>query len=176
MLPHFRHILFATDLSDVCRHAMGFAFSMAATFRARLTVLHVMPDLAAELSQRIALDPASLSLSGDTPSLDWLDQEQHATALDIRTRLTALCNDLLAQAAEQDPELTNRLTLLIKPGDPVETVLETAHDGDFDCIVVGSHGQGMVSRLLVGSVAEGVVRASRIPVLVTPVYEEEDSH
>ncbi|MCA1943883.1 MAG: universal stress protein [Desulfovibrio sp.] len=175
MLPHFRHILFATDLSDVCRHAMGYAFSLAQAYSARLTVLHALPDFAAELSQRAALDPASLIGPGGSlsmpGSLDWLDKEQRAAAAEVEAQLRRLCQEMLAETA---PDLAQRLDLLVAPGEPVEAILDAAHDGGFDCIVVGSHGQGMVSRLLVGSVAEGVVRGSRIPVLVTPVHDEED--
>lgn len=176
MLPQFQRILFATDLSDVCRHAMGYAFSLADAYGAQLVVLHALPDLAAELSQRAGLDPASLSLSGqvDLNWLDQLDQEQAATTQDIRSRLDALCQEVLAQhGLGPDAPLARRLELRIALGEAVDTILTTALDGCFDCIVVGSHGQGMVSRLLVGSVAEGVVRGSRIPVLVAPVHEEE---
>ena len=168
MLPRFQHLLFASDLSDVCRHAMGYAFSLAWAYNARLTVLHALPDLAAELSQRAALDPASLIGAGS--NLNWLDREQHIATTDVETQLRQLCQELLAEAA---PELAQRLEILVRAGDPVETILDCAHDGDFDCIVVGSHGQGMVSRLLVGSVAEGVIRSSRIPVLVAPVHDDE---
>ncbi|AGW13649.1 universal stress protein [Megalodesulfovibrio gigas] len=172
MLPHFQHILFASDLSDVCRHAMGYAFSLAQAYNARLTVLHTLPDLAVELSQRAVLDPASLIGPGSSlgSNLDWLDREQQIATTDVEAQLQQLCQEMQAEAAA---DLSQQLEILVKAGDPVETILDCAHDGEFDCIVVGSHGQGMVSRLLVGSVAEGVIRSSRIPVLVAPVHEDE---
>ncbi len=166
MLPRFRHLLLATDLSESATNAMRTALSLAHTFDARLTVLHVLPDLAAELSQRAGMD-LRVSMS-EGSSMDWLDKQQQATVTSVEAQVAALCQDALKREA-----VTARLEVLVKTGDPVETILDTAHDGPFDMIVVGTQGHDMVSRLLVGSVAEGVVRGSRLPVLVSPEQDGE---
>jgi len=51
-------------------------------------------------------------------------------------------------------------------GRPAGAVVEYAKEGDFDHVVVGSHGRDGISRVLLGSVAETVVRRSPVPVTV----------
>jgi len=52
-------------------------------------------------------------------------------------------------------------------GDPAERVLETARGLEADLIVMGTHGRRGLSHLVLGSVAERVVRESLVPVLTT---------
>ncbi len=59
-------------------------------------------------------------------------------------------------------------TALLVQGATVETILEQASKLEVDMIVVGSHGQGAIYQLLVGSVSEGILRKSLCPVLVVP--------
>ena len=54
------------------------------------------------------------------------------------------------------------------PGSTVDTIFEQAQKRDAELIVIGSHGHGAVFELLFGSIAEGVVRRSSIPVVVVP--------
>jgi nucleotide-binding universal stress UspA family protein len=56
-------------------------------------------------------------------------------------------------------------TMLVE-GDPVDELVRVAREKEVDTIVIGSHGRSSVRRLLLGSVAEGVVRKSSVPVLV----------
>jgi nucleotide-binding universal stress UspA family protein len=51
-------------------------------------------------------------------------------------------------------------------GRPAQTIVEFADDEEFDQIVMGSHGRSGVSRILLGSVAETVVRRASMPVTV----------
>jgi nucleotide-binding universal stress UspA family protein len=53
-------------------------------------------------------------------------------------------------------------------GDPREALLDVAHEHGADLLVVGSHGQGPVARLLVGSTATGVTQRADLPVAVVP--------
>ena len=61
-------------------------------------------------------------------------------------------------------------TALLVHGKTVETILTEASDLDVDMIVVGSHGRGAMYQLLVGSVSEGILHKSRLPVLVVPTH------
>jgi len=54
----------------------------------------------------------------------------------------------------------------IEVGKPIRTIVEYAEDSDVDQIVMGSHGRSGVTRILLGSVAEAVVRRSPVPVTV----------
>jgi len=78
----------------------------------------------------------------------------------------------------QIQEIANRLrkagldaTALLVHGATVETILKEASDLDVDMIVVGTHGRGAMYQLLVGSVSEGILHKSRLPVLVIPTHK-----
>ncbi|WP_458209566.1 universal stress protein [Haladaptatus sp. NG-SE-30] len=74
----------------------------------------------------------------------------------------ALFEDAQEIADEYDVTLSTETEL----GRPSQTIVEFAEEHDFDQIVMGSHGRSGVSRILLGSVAETVVRRSPIPVTV----------
>ena len=63
-----------------------------------------------------------------------------------------------------------KATALLVHGDTVETILQEASDVGADIIVLGSHGWGAMYELLMGSVSKGVLRKSRLPVLVVPSH------
>ncbi len=56
--------------------------------------------------------------------------------------------------------------ILIKNGAPAETIVQTAKEQNCDLIVMGTHGHGAITDVLIGSTAKWVVRQSVIPVLV----------
>lgn len=58
-------------------------------------------------------------------------------------------------------------------GNPAREIVEHAKRSDADLVCMGTHGRGGLNRLLLGSVAERVVRASEVPVLTVRVGEEE---
>ena len=62
--------------------------------------------------------------------------------------------------------LVERLTTHIRLSDPREAIAQLASDLDADLVIVGTHGRRGAARLLLGSVAEGVVRMAPCPVLV----------
>jgi len=57
---------------------------------------------------------------------------------------------------------------LLVRGPTVETIIQEAEKFEADMIVLGSHGRGAVSRLLVGSVSEGVLREATCPIVIVP--------
>ena len=62
-------------------------------------------------------------------------------------------------------------TALLVHGSTVEAILQEASDVEADLIVVGSHGRGAMYQLLVGSVSEGILHKSPLPVLVIPTHK-----
>jgi len=67
-----------------------------------------------------------------------------------------------AAAAEHDVTVERRTKL----GSPARKVVEVAEEMEVDHVVMGNHGRGGVSRILLGSVAEQVVRRSPVPVTI----------
>ena len=57
-------------------------------------------------------------------------------------------------------------------GQPLHVLLQYAKEVDADMLVLGSHGHGFLSSLLLGSVAEGCVRKAELPALIVPIGQE----
>lgn len=81
-------------------------------------------------------------------------------------RAKAEAESLLEDAQDEftSPEKV-RISAVV--GDPVETIVATANSEDVDQVVMGSHGRDGIQRLLVGSVAEQVIREAPVPVTIT---------
>ncbi|SEO28605.1 Nucleotide-binding universal stress protein, UspA family [Halogranum amylolyticum] len=71
--------------------------------------------------------------------------------------------ELLSEATPRD---TVEASTMTEVGRPAQTIVEVADEAGFDHVVMGSHGRTGVSRILLGSVAEDVVRSSTVPVTV----------
>lgn len=74
------------------------------------------------------------------------------------------------QAAE-DRAVADDTVTTITEGPPSREIVEYARERDCDLIVMGTHGRGGLNRLILGSVAERVVRSSEVPVLTVRVGE-----
>jgi nucleotide-binding universal stress UspA family protein len=81
--------------------------------------------------------------------------------------VTRLLGDAAAQAGPDVPITVARIG-----GDPAEEILRYARRHPIDLIVVGTHGHTGAGRMLLGNVAERVVRGARCPVLVVPVLRQ----
>jgi nucleotide-binding universal stress UspA family protein len=136
----FKNILFATDFSDVAQHALMHALAMAKRFDARLTVVHVVPP---EIQTPIPMEPVPLEM-------DW--QKQRAAAS-------------MRHLEEFEPLRMYPHGTVLKQGNPWPELAGMIGSGAFDLIVLGTHGRGMFGQLLLGSVAEEVLRHATCPVL-----------
>jgi nucleotide-binding universal stress UspA family protein len=132
-----RRILHPTDFSDLSRPAFELACSLARDFGAELVVLHV-----AQLPLLTPVDGVLVP----TP----VDEAEYARGRLERVR-------------PSDPRLA--VAHRLAEGDPAEEILRAAGDLPADLIVMGTHGRGGLSRLLMGSTAEGVMRKAPCPVL-----------
>lgn len=81
-----------------------------------------------------------------------------------RARASAeqICADAAAVAADHDCAVTT----VVETGHPARTILDAVDERDVDHVVMGSHGRRGVSRLVLGSVAERVVRQCPVPVTI----------
>lgn len=142
-----RRILHPTDFSDLSRPAFELACSLARDFGARLVVCHITPPPVAAVVEGMVVDvPAG-------------ESEQ------TRTRLEQV------KPTDTSIKVVHRLEV----GDAVREIVRLADEEKADLIVMGTHGRGGVSRLLMGSVAEGVMRRAPCPVLTlkAPVTVEQ---
>ncbi|GMV21408.1 MAG: hypothetical protein AMXMBFR57_13570 [Acidimicrobiia bacterium] len=139
-----RRILVPTDFSDPADAAVRYGRAMAEEFGSTLYLLHVVPEP--------FVYPWGTEIS-TMPLVDLLTQsEQQAGA-----RLKAL--------AAESTTLPERVKTATAIGTPVDRILQFIADEGIDLVVLGTHGRGAVGHLLLGSVAERIVRRSPVPVL-----------
>lgn len=136
----FKNILLATDFSEVSQHALLHALAMARRYDARLTLLHVAPP---EVVTPIPMEPVPVEM-------DW----QKKRAAENMARLE------LFESLHVFPHDT-----VIRQGSPWPEMSEVIADQDIDLIVLGTHGRGVIGTLVLGSVAEDVLRHATCPVL-----------
>ena len=136
-----RTILYPADFSEQSGHAFQFACSLARDYRARLIVLHVLELPVLTYSGVMTPPPPPL------PSTEELDA--------VREQLHRI----------KPPDPAACVEYLLEQGDPATIVLEVAQERQCDLIGMGTHGRTGLGRLLMGSVAEQVVRQASCPVL-----------
>lgn len=139
------HILVAFDGSDQSQDALKYALETYPS--AEITVLYVVypPE---EIT-----GPATSSTP--TAILDWSERIEEHTS------------DVFDRATEASTDSNRSISTEHRKGDPIQEIIEFADQSDVDHIVMGSHGRDGLERLLIGSVAETVVR--RAPTSVTVV-------
>ena len=135
-----QRILFATDFSEQCEAAFPLARALARSLGAGLTVVHV------------ATPPPLVSYGELSRVLDGLDGLRREL-MDRLQRVTAGCNTIDVEH-------------LVVEGDPAGAIMRVAADRSCDLIVMGSHGQGGLGRVLTGSVADAVLRHAACPVAI----------
>lgn len=139
MTRNFTTILVPTDFSHASDAALGYARMLAARFGASLHLLHVVDE------------PGSWS-------------EVYAALPEIQLRFSAdAAKRLEAMAACLQPPV--HATSAVVCGAPVPSIVKVAESTDADLIVMGTHGRRGMGHLLLGSVAERVVRLAPCPVL-----------
>src|SRR5579884_1107109 len=141
MLP-LGTVLHPTDFSENSEYAFQVACELARDYKARLVLLHVMAP------------PMVIYAGGPVPAEAWPSIDQ------VQEKL----RELHGQAHQV------RVEAQVMEGDPVDMILRAAEETDCDVIVMGTHGRTGLGRLLMGSVAEAVIRKAPCPVLsVKPV-------
>jgi nucleotide-binding universal stress UspA family protein len=137
----FRRILHPTDFSTCSAPAFAVACSLAADLGAEVVVLHVAP-----LTAVVRASGVSLVTSDDAEEL----------------------NSQLRRIVPTPPGV--RLSHRLEHGEPDVVIPRVADECHADLIVMGTHGRtGLLDRMLLGSVAEKVVRTAHRPVMTVPV-------
>jgi nucleotide-binding universal stress UspA family protein len=139
-----KQILVATDFSDASAAAMDYGRALARTFGGSLHLLHVIEN---PFLRPHAADPYAI---------------RNATLAHLFDRLT-----------DDDRNALHATAVLETSDDPADEIVKYARAQQIDLIVMGTHGRGTVAQILVGSVAERVVRTAPCPVL-TVRHPEHD--
>ncbi|HUB98872.1 MAG TPA: universal stress protein [Solirubrobacterales bacterium] len=133
----YHRILVAIDGSPDAEAALHHAVTLARDQNALVTLLTVAPPPATPIGVGASAPP---------------------DLLDFHTKL-------LREATDSIPDDVG-VTTRLERGNPAETILAIAREGDHDLVVMGSHGHSRVHRALLGSVSEKVLKSSTVPVLL----------
>ena len=148
MLP--KHILVPTDLSEGAEEALDYACELAAQFGATIHLLNVISIP--------ALGVPELGVAMASSVIDSLIQDNKAAL------------DTLAQRKCGKATMGQQL---LRTGDARDVIINAAKELGVDLIVMGTHGRRGVSRALLGSVAETVVRSAPCPVLTVRTHKRK---
>ena len=134
------HILVATDFSEASSAALDRARELAKTFGAKLTLLHVY-----------------------SPSVDALGTQQSTAE---RMRIGTEVHEALATLKNRATGLAEVHAEVVAADDVVGHLVDYAASHGVDLIVIGSHGRTGMKKLMLGSVASGIVGRAGCSVLV----------
>ena len=137
------HVLVPTDFSEFAEQALDYAIRLARTLNARLTVLHVI--------QPIPLAGVDMGVALPATYLQEVEEAVQGSMEAALARVTAA-------------GLTGERVVLY--GVPFQEIVETAKARQVDLIIMGTHGRTGLLHVLLGSVAEKVVRLAPCSVLV----------
>lgn len=146
MLP--KVILAPTDLSDRAEVAVDYAIELAATLGAKVHLLHVLAVPVVGVPE--------LGMALTSTMIDSMVKDNQEALDQLVARKSGKC--AMGQA-------------LLRTGDARDVINQTATELGADLIVVGTHGRRGVSRVLLGSVAESIVRTAPCPVLTVRAHD-----
>jgi nucleotide-binding universal stress UspA family protein len=148
-----KRILVATDFEPESQSAVQYGRALARSFGAALHLLHVTEDLLARPMDGYAYAGLSAAV-----------QEEIECAARKET------DDLLT---DEDRRELCGVTATISSNDTAEAIVTYARDHAIDLVVLGTHGRGALAHLMMGNVAERVVRTASCPVLTVKHPEHE---
>ena len=141
-----KNILVATDFSEPSRVALEHGKRLARSYDAALHVLHVIKQVPTYYGSEVGLAVARIEQS-----------------------MEIAAQRKLKSAVGNDNDLWVRTSTSRAPN-VAHAINEYARANDIDLVVVGTHGRGAVSRFLMGSVAERIVRSAPSPVLTVHAH------
>lgn len=147
MLP-FKKVLCPIDFSDFSYDALEAALSLCSQFHATLILVHViMPVPVVPVTVRgYEFTGFNLALYQD----------------ELKTQHSQLLDDLISERVPADIQVKS----IILQGNEADEIVKCADDEDVDLIVISTHGRTGLKRMLLGSVAEKVMRHTLHPVLM----------
>jgi nucleotide-binding universal stress UspA family protein len=153
----FKKILCPVDLSSFSLEALELAAKLGAVSDATLYILHVIDNPFDEMymTRITQADPASIELYKQEPLRR--SKIMKATVEHSEVMVKQFCHDTVEHLA--------KVRYLVSSGVPFEKILDAAEDHRIDLIVLATHGRTGIKRLLIGNVAERVVRHAPCPVL-----------
>ena len=160
----FKHLLVPTDFSEPANHALRYAVDEAVVHRAKVTLLHVHPsDAGTDVYYVSGLPASGIGGGFDVVAGGRLSTgpapEPTVVRRDISEETLTRLRDLVPDAFRSTWDVA------IGVGRPADTIVRLARERNADLIVMATHGRTGLEHVVLGSVAEKVVRLAPCPVL-----------
>ncbi len=160
MIPEYKNILFATDLSHNSLHIFRHVVSLARRYDAKVYLIHVMPEIDQAVLNEV------LMVMGRKKLNEFNKMGKDEMCHEVRLELAQFAKEELQDHPEDQQRI---VSINIVQGNPALEILLHADQIDADLIVMGSHGKGHLHYAFLGSVAEKLLRKSMRPTMVIPL-------
>ncbi len=149
----FHKILVPVDFSDCSGKAFRYALNLARKFNSELTLLHINQIVLAGLSEEEA-SATNLQMA-EMRKVEYINEQMELYLEQARPMRVPVCQEIL-------------------PGHHIaDSIIDYLNEDAFDLVVLGTHGHTGLKHLLLGSIAEKVIRLSPTPVLTVHATEAE---
>ena len=157
----FKHLLVPTDFSEPANNALRYAIEEAGLHHAKVTLLHVLPADTRTDVHYVTGAPTPAAQGGLGPGArgSALLSQPEVVRRDRSEEALTQLRDLMANAFQGSSEVA------VAMGHPADTIVRVARERSADLIVMSTHGRTGLEHVLLGSVAEKVVRLAPCPVL-----------
>jgi len=156
-MPLFRKTLYATDFSPLAEVALDYVKKLKEAGEEEVVVVHVVDDLEVEL-------PEGTDLLKEKEVFQILPEVDQEYLINLIEKLNAIKEIL------EDEGL--KVKIYLRYGNIPKEIVAVADEENVKLIVMGAHGKGLLSELLLGSVSTDVIREAKCPVLIVKRREE----
>ena len=157
MIPEIKKILYTTDLSENARFAFGYAVSLANRYGAEIVILHAIEEFPLQMHAQLA----------DLLGAEKWQELQRTRKKEVVEILVRKLESFCAETSASDESCPFKvMDIKVRNGHPVEEIIAESTASDYDVIVMGTHGHGILAGAMMGSTAMRVVRRSHVPVMV----------
>jgi nucleotide-binding universal stress UspA family protein len=152
-------ILIALDYNPSAQKIAETGFAFTDSMDAEITLLHVVRDAAYYASPQYS------------PIMGFGLNNSALLQMDTVAQIKEAAQQFLDHSKKH---LGNEaIHTLVKEGDPARAILDAAHETNADFIMMGTHSRKGIDKLLMGSVAESVLRHTIIPVFIIPIRKQK---
>ncbi|MEO9022325.1 MAG: universal stress protein [Ginsengibacter sp.] len=150
-----KKVLIAIDYDSTAHDVAQAGYSLAHSMNAEVTLLHVLADYtyysSLDYSPVLGFDSFSNLGAMETQAISGLQEAAEGYLKQMKAHLG-----------------DDKIKTMVKDGDTGDAILDTATETKADVIVMGTHGRRGLEKMLMGSVAEKVLRRSLIPMFIIP--------
>ena len=156
-----KKVLIAIDYNPTAQKIAETGYSLAKSMNAEITLLHVVADF----TYYSSLDYSPI-----------MGFDSFSTMGMVQTNTVAELEKAALEYLEKTKKHLDDASIktLVRDGDSGEAIIEAANELKADVIVLGSHSRRGLDKILMGSVAEKVLRHSKTPLFIIPVSEKEE--